>query len=135
MALKYVTSEIQKNRNGPKKVTLTKTYKYLQSEYFPLEEWFSYKEFVLTRNKLLLSFPLKSLNTRGVFRTQTNIPDHHLWWSHISRAHVSKSKRCFNVKNYQFIIFTWRQRYCQIFMALFNTKLQNNTKLKKIILT
>ena len=54
--------------------TFNKDIKMLQNEQIALEKEFS-KEFILTWIKLLLSFSLKSLNIRGVFRTQPNISD------------------------------------------------------------
>ena len=38
-------------------------------------------------NKLLLSFPLKHLNIRGIFRNQLNISDEFLWGKTVNDIH------------------------------------------------
>ena len=41
MTLEHISSEIQENRNGRKKVTFNKDLQMLQSAQLPLEDWVS----------------------------------------------------------------------------------------------
>ena len=66
------SSEFEENRNGPKTLLLTKTKCYKASKFLSKND-LAKSLFCHEPNFCSLNFPLKSLNIKGVFRTQANI--------------------------------------------------------------